>query len=151
MRAGRRYLVTLRNIFYLYISDSFLKSYKQKLRKFSNFSVIFLHQILHISQITPPIPLIFLSKMLHCICHILAVELEFFENYSKLFKNKKFKCLQHSPCNVLDRQTMLYESNLYCCTCGMKEVLLRQNTMYIKYFNKNNSHANLVGAIDVPS
>ena len=56
--------------------------------------------------------------------------MEFFENYFKFFESKKFKCLYHSPCNVLDRQTMPHKSNLCCFTCGIKEILSRRNTLY---------------------
>ena len=61
---------------------------------------------------------------------LLVLKLVFFENYSKFFENKKSKYLQHSTCDVLDRQPLLHESNLCCFTCGMKGVLSRRNTLY---------------------
>ena len=67
----------------------------------------------------------------------LVLEFEFFKNCSKFFENIKFKCLQHSPCNVLNRQCMLHEFNLCCSTSGIKGVLLRRNTLYILRDDKN--------------
>ena len=48
--------------FWLATWKSFLENYEQKFRKFSNFSIIFLHQIRHISRTTLPTPLIFFTR-----------------------------------------------------------------------------------------
>ena len=79
-----------------------MKSYEQKAWKFSK--ILF-------SQSASLIPLIFFIKnstwylphfgTKYTILPFLVFKLEFFENCTKFFLNKKFKCPQHFPCNVL--------------------------------------------------
>ena len=96
-------LLLRENFFNCALKRVFFKNYEQRFRKFSKFSIIFLHKMVHTLQTTPPMPLIFFTgnatlNLPRCGINytsvlFLVLKPECFENYSKFFENKKFERL----------------------------------------------------------